>query len=137
MKLFLMAFGFLITAAVSAQEIEPKGSFELKKHTDLSSIAMVDVEEGKDCDHNGDIGMSEKGLILSCQSDGERRAWGELGLASLTTTIRAGNPCSCLSGEIRTGCTGKQSGAYDTYAGASGLCYGERGNAQCICTKYK
>jgi hypothetical protein len=64
MKLFLMAFGFLIAATVSAQE--PKGSFELSPTN--PTVAMVNVEENKECDRSGDIGMSADGLILSCQS---------------------------------------------------------------------
>jgi hypothetical protein len=91
------------------------------------------VTEGSLCSDIGALARTSTGLTLSCQSG----VWRGGGITSAATVIRVGNPCGCATNEIRTGCSGKQSSSYDTYAVEPNLCYGEGGPAQCICARFE
>ena len=109
--------------------LRSEGRTAVGEYLQLGGVAT----EGTACSPNGLVGRTAAGLTLSCQSG----VWRGGGITSAATVIRVGNPCGCATNEIRTGCSGKQSSSYDTYAVEPNLCYGEGGPAQCICARFE
>jgi len=109
--------------------LRSEGRTTVGEYLQLGGVAT----EGTACSPNGLVGRNAAGLTLSCQSG----VWRGGGITSAATVIRVGNPCGCATNEIRTGCSGKQSSSYDTYAVEPNLCYGEGGPAQCICARFE
>jgi prepilin-type N-terminal cleavage/methylation domain-containing protein len=114
--------------ALQTNSINSNGRIRAGEFLDLAGVAS----ENTGCAPNGLIGRDWQGKLLSCQSG----IW-KGGTATASAIVRTGNPvCSCAADEVRTGCSGKQSGSYDTYAVEPNMCVGESGPAQCICTSF-
>lgn len=128
--------GLATGGRIRAGSLQSAGRASIGEYLDIESV----VSEGSACPKIGVQSKNSKGVPLTCQcltSSCQSGVWKDGGISSATTVIRVGNPCSCAANEIRTGCSGKQSGSYDTYAVAPNRCYGESGPAQCICASFQ